>query len=418
MKRLVPLLLLLIVFIVSCYPGAPISIGIPGQQPVINSFNSSPQSIAVGESSTLSWSITGATSVNIDQGIGNVALTGTRIVSPTVTTIYTLTATNSAGSVTATSQIIVGGGASPPPTPTPIPVPVPVPTPIPTPGYLPVINYFTANPPVISAGGTATLSWNVSDATSITIDNGVGSVGIAGTTPVSPASSTIYTLMAYNAVGLSSRTASVVVTGGGAFGVTNAVANVNPPSFTGACPETFNFSAVITTNGPCTVTYKWERSDGAIAPVESITFPAAGSQTVGTYWQLGASYSGWERVHILTPNSGVSNQASFALNCGVPFGVTNAVANVGPPSFTGACPTTFNFIAVITTSGPGTVTYRWERSDGATAPIQSITFPAAGSQTVGDTWTLGGSYAGWERVHILTPNNGVSNQANFVLNCL
>ena len=54
----------------------------------------------IGGSSTLSWSVTGATSVTIDNGIGSVALTGTTVVSPTTDTTYTLTATNSAGSVT------------------------------------------------------------------------------------------------------------------------------------------------------------------------------------------------------------------------------------------------------------------------------------------------------------------------------
>jgi hypothetical protein len=282
MKKLVPLLLLAVMFLAGCYPGGPITITGPSQLPAINSFNASPASISAGESSSLSWTVTGATKVSIDQGIGNVALTGTRGVAPVATTIYTLTASSSAGSVTATTQVIVT--AAPPPTPTSLPVinsftaspsdislggstslswnvsnttsvtidngvgvvgssgstiVLPTATTIftltasnaagndtatalvivssapPPPTSLPVINYFTAGPPVISGGGSTTLSWNVSDASSVTIDNGIGPVGSAGTTIVSPASSINYTLTATNAAGWRSMTLAVLVTGGG-----------------------------------------------------------------------------------------------------------------------------------------------------------------------------------------------------------
>ncbi len=74
--------------------------------PVINSFTASPASITSGQSSTLSWSVTGATTLSLNQGIGTV--TGTsRSVSPTIPTTYTLTATNSSGSVTSTATVNV-----------------------------------------------------------------------------------------------------------------------------------------------------------------------------------------------------------------------------------------------------------------------------------------------------------------------
>jgi len=81
--------------------------GTPGAVPLINSFSANPSTITAGESSTLSWSVTDATSVTIDNAIGSVALTGTTAVSPTTTTTYTLTATNTAGSVTATTTVAV-----------------------------------------------------------------------------------------------------------------------------------------------------------------------------------------------------------------------------------------------------------------------------------------------------------------------
>jgi hypothetical protein len=81
--------------------------------PVIISFNASPGSISPGGSSTLSWNVSGAATVSIGPAIGNVSLTGNRVVFPTATTTYTLTATNVVGTVTATAQITVSPGAVP-----------------------------------------------------------------------------------------------------------------------------------------------------------------------------------------------------------------------------------------------------------------------------------------------------------------
>ena len=80
-----------------------------GAAPVVRSFGAEPASIAAGESSLLSWSVTGATALSIDQGIGPVTGNG-RSVSPSATTTYTLTATNAAGSATATTTVTVTGG--------------------------------------------------------------------------------------------------------------------------------------------------------------------------------------------------------------------------------------------------------------------------------------------------------------------
>jgi len=81
--------------------------GTPPAVPIINSFSAVPSTITAGESSTLSWSVTDASSVTIDNAIGSVALSGTTTVNPTTTITYTLTATNSAGSVTATTTVTV-----------------------------------------------------------------------------------------------------------------------------------------------------------------------------------------------------------------------------------------------------------------------------------------------------------------------
>ena len=103
-----------------------------------------------------------------------------------------------------------------------------------------------------------------------------------------------------------------------ALGVTAAVA----PTSSVACSPTqttFNFSATITTNATGTVTYKWERSDGAIASEKTEVFSEAGSKTVSTTWTItrtsGQTYNGWQRVKILFPNSITSNEANFTVSC-------------------------------------------------------------------------------------------------------
>ena len=301
MRKLIPFILLILLFTVGCG----INLSTLTQPAAINSFGASPATISAGESSTLSWTVTGATTVSIDQGIGNVALSGSRVVNPNSTTVYTLTATNAAGSVTATAQIIVSG--------TP-----PAPTPSPTPTGLPVINYFTASPSSISPGDSSTLSWDVDNATSVNIDNGVGLVISTGARVIFPMMSTNYTLTATNSTGSSMKSTTVLVGTVPApvsFAVIGVTASANPQSYYGHCPATANFFATITASGPGTVTYRWERSDGTSESLKSVIFASAGPQIVGTSWPLAASGTYWERLHVYAPNEMVSNQASFSLSC-------------------------------------------------------------------------------------------------------
>ncbi len=84
---------------------------IPPSPPVIISFTADPASIASGESSTLTWGVSDATSLSIEPGLGEV--TGTSAtVTPTTTTSYTLTATNAGGTATATVTVTVSASAS------------------------------------------------------------------------------------------------------------------------------------------------------------------------------------------------------------------------------------------------------------------------------------------------------------------
>lgn len=83
-------------------------------------------------------------------------------------------------------------------------------TPVVTP---PVINSFNAAPASIIAGLSSTLSWDVGNAVAVTIDHGVGSVGLTGTRVVSPVVDTTYTLTAANTAYFGQATTKVTVTG-------------------------------------------------------------------------------------------------------------------------------------------------------------------------------------------------------------
>lgn len=101
----------------------------------------------------------------------------------------------------------------------------------------------------------------------------------------------------------------------------------------------------------------------------------------------------------------------------VPFTVVAVNVTVDDPSWTGACPHKFTFTGTIEVTGAGTVTYQWERSDNASAPVESLTFTGSGTQSVTSTWQIGIDYSGWKRIHILTPVDTYSNMANFTLDC-
>ena len=208
----------------------------PPGSPVIHYFTANPSTITAGQSSSLKWDTSGATSATLSHGIGKVGAAGNTGVSPTVTHVYTLTATNSAGSVTATAQVTVTGSAPPA-------------------AGLPVINYFTASPSSILAGGSSTLSWDTSGASSVELSHGWGKVGAAGTIHVSPTVTHVYTLTATNSAGTVTATAEVKVSG---------------VMIKGVLPLILSFSANPSTiSAGQSTTLKWAVS-GATQPIELV----------------------------------------------------------------------------------------------------------------------------------------------------
>jgi hypothetical protein len=166
-----------------------VSVGTASSAQIVR-FDATPSSIAVGGSSQLTWVVQGATSVNIQPGVGNVALTGSTTVTPAQTTTYTLTAVGPNGTINATAVVTVGGAGA---------------------GTgNPQIIRFEASPLSIAPGQQSTLSWTTTGATAVSI-SGVGTVTLNGSTTVSPTQTTTYTLTASTADG-KSVTAPVTVT--------------------------------------------------------------------------------------------------------------------------------------------------------------------------------------------------------------
>jgi hypothetical protein len=79
----------------------------PSAPPTISGFLAHPSTILSGHSTLLTWTVSGATSLSIDQGVRTVTGQNQVTVSPSTTTTYALTASNSAGSVTKTVTVTV-----------------------------------------------------------------------------------------------------------------------------------------------------------------------------------------------------------------------------------------------------------------------------------------------------------------------
>jgi len=131
------------------------------------------------------------------------------------------------------------------------------------------------------------------------------------------------------------------------------------------------------------------------------------------------SYRGYWRVRnpsgVLLPVLGGHQEKSFFVDIkvndgtGGPFSVTSVSL-----SASGSCGN-FTITANITVNGPGSVTYKWKRSDNATDTVDhpAIVFASAGTQSVNTTWAVGASGSHWMEIYIDDPNHQQFGRANF-----
>jgi hypothetical protein len=98
----------------SSFAQAPPPAGFPGTPPpsppaIIRELSAEPEAIEPGASSRLRWDALNAYALTLEPEVGAVATRGTRNVSPSATTTYTLTATGPAGATTRTITVTVAG---------------------------------------------------------------------------------------------------------------------------------------------------------------------------------------------------------------------------------------------------------------------------------------------------------------------
>ncbi len=143
----------------------------PPKPDPICTLSGSPATIEKGDSATLTWTSTNATSASFNQGIGSVALDGSHTVSPTETTTYVGTFTGNGKTVTCSKTITVIKHDEP---------------------KHPSCDMW-ASPSTIEKGDDALLSWNSTNAQSASINQGIGSVDVDDSITVSPDETTTYT---------------------------------------------------------------------------------------------------------------------------------------------------------------------------------------------------------------------------------
>lgn len=154
--------------------------------PQIVTFVATPQNISPGQSTKICWQVNGSTNISITPGVGsNLNSNDCATVSPSVTTTYTLTATNAAGQIQGNVTVNVG---------------------------LVQILSFTATPPNSTyAGSPVVLAWTTANATSVVLiggDLGPTTLQPNGSYTINPVSNQTYTLTAYGPGG---QTVSVTI---------------------------------------------------------------------------------------------------------------------------------------------------------------------------------------------------------------
>jgi hypothetical protein len=182
-----------------------------------------------------------------------------------------------------------------------------------------------------------------------------------------------------------------------AHAVTGAKLEADPKHYEGVCPTMIKFHGSIETNGPGVVRYIFERSDGGIDTiVKAVTFTVAPfhQNIPDTTWTLGGpgmTYSGWERIKIVSPNAGfLSNKAAFRIQCkgdtqpgenpnGRPDLVVTTFGFKGPVAGQGQClPHTAVYIFEVTVKNQGTAASPSSASLGNKALVQAMAQDKAG----------------------------------------
>jgi hypothetical protein len=144
--------------------------------------------------------------------------------------------------------------------------------PAPQSAFVPKILEFNASPSVINPGEASYLRWSVSQANSVSIDNDIGSVALAGQIPVSPGTTTFYNLTATNLAGEATARTQIIVQGTSAEPI---IPTATPPTIV-----SFHADRLLVTPGQY-VTLSWQVAGATSATISSIgQVDASGTITV------------------------------------------------------------------------------------------------------------------------------------------
>ena len=167
-------------------PVTPVATTTPAAQAPTVTLSASPASIASGQSATLSWVSTNATSCT-GTGFTASGTSGSVSVSPSATANYSLSCTGTGGTKSASVSVTVAAATAAAPTAT-----------------------LSVSPSSITSGQSATLSWSSTNATSCT-GTGFTASGTSGSVSVSPTANTTYSISCAGSGGSVSKSAGVTV---------------------------------------------------------------------------------------------------------------------------------------------------------------------------------------------------------------
>lgn len=355
-------------------------------------LGASPAYIDFGESSDLLWTSSHADTLTVDNGIGGVVTpNGTMTVSPSMTTTYTITATNDAGTSTDSTIVSVGEG---------------VPE-----GGVPDVS-ISVSPSTIESGQSATLSWTSSDADILIIDNDIGSVIVpSGTVSVNPTSTTTYAITAENEHGTIGDSVTLTVGNVRLPSIDISASRINITKgesvllfWTSADADTVSFD-----NGIGIV----EGAEGSVTvtPDETTTYTATATNGEGTAddsltvyvstLQKPAVFLSVDTASIISGQSAVLSWSSERADS---LSISPDIGPVAKPDGTYSVSPFGNTTYVITaTNGAGTSTD--SQTVSVTVPEPSVSL-SADAQTIfeGDSVLLNWT-SSWADVRTLNPGN-------------
>ena len=243
-----------------------------GNPPPTVSISANPTSISPGGSAMLTVAASNASQVTVTGSDGSSytigASGGTQKVSPASTTTYTATAVGAGGKATAKTAVSVNSSLSAAPTVA-----------------------ITANPAIISAGSSSTLTVTATNATAVTLTGTDGSSytlsSTGGTQKVSPAKTTTYTATATGAGGSAENSVTVTVSAVAPAAPTVAI-TANPSTIAAGNSSTLTVTATNATQVAVTGTdgssYKLSATGGTqkVSPAKTTTYTATATGAGGS----------------------------------------------------------------------------------------------------------------------------------------